>query len=340
MSSRCPKLSRIDRRRTAFTLVELLVVIAIIGVLVGLLLPAVQNAREAVRRMSCSNNFKQVGLAIHNYHSAYQQLPTHLTGTRRIPTAGNWFSTFGDDCNNMMLSIFVGLTPFFEQQALWEQISYPNSVDLTNPGTLRNPPWPAMGPTPTDENNTQGSGVNPRNTAYQPWMTEIQMLRCPSDPGSGLPAMGRTNYAACLGDALHYTDNGPFWFNLRGDAKPEVHQPSAIDIRAAGRGIFVPRIDNKFRDVLDGLSNTIMCGEIATDLGDRDVRTLPHSFAPGTFTGLRNNPTGCRSDVRPFATTVLAQWLDQCSGCESRSWIPMGQRVAALHHDQYHSAAE
>ena len=199
-----------------------------------------------------------------------------------------------------MLSIFVGLTPFFEQQALWEEISNPSSVDLQNPGTVRMPPWPSMGPTPTDENNMVLRGGNRRNTAYRPWMTEIPTLRCPSDPGRGLPAMGRTNYAACLGDALHYTDNGPFWFNLRGYPEPEIHQPSALDIRAAGRGVYVPRIEVKFRDVLDGLSNTIMCGEIATDLGDRDIRTLAHSFAPGTFSGLRNDPLGCRSDIDPL----------------------------------------
>ena len=189
--------------KSGFTLVELLVVIAIIGVLVGLLLPAVQAAREAARRMSCSNNFKQIGLGIHNYHAAFKQLPTHGTGTTVRTNGGNNDPITGN--NGRGLSFLVGITPFIEQQALWEEISNPFQP---TEGTNLNPPdaFPAMGPNPH-----KGLGSHALHQ-YDPWLTEIPTFRCPSDPGVGLPAHGRTNYAAALGDAMHHTWVGDSYY--------------------------------------------------------------------------------------------------------------------------------
>lgn len=241
--------------RRGFTLVELLVVIAIIGVLVGLLLPAVQAAREAARRMSCSNNFKQIGLAIHNYHAAYNAMPTQGSGTERLTTAQP-FTPPGN--SQVRLSFMVGILPFVEQQALWEQISNPY---VSSSGAT----YQAMGPLPS----MSLTEYNPN--PYEPWITNIPSYRCPSDPGQGLPSMGRTNYAACMGDANHQTREGESY--RRGDGT--INTGAATNVNTACRGAFIYRKQTKFRDFLDGLSNTIVCGEILSDLGDNDIRTTP-----------------------------------------------------------------
>jgi len=115
-------------KKSGFTLVELLVVIAIIGVMVGLLLPAVQAAREAARRMQCSNNLKQIGLAVHNYHGAFNALPLNHNADRerdrdqefgRVPVR-----------TGTSVSWLTGCLPFMEQQALFERCDFVNTRDL------------------------------------------------------------------------------------------------------------------------------------------------------------------------------------------------------------------
>ncbi|MCD0462922.1 DUF1559 domain-containing protein [Roseiconus lacunae] len=271
-------------RPAGFTLVELLVVIAIIGILVGLLLPAVQAAREAARRMSCSNNFKQLGLAIHNYHSSFRMMPKHGSGTYQTPlTAANNASKDAPGSNRSDLSVLVGMLPFIEQQGLWDQISNPYDSDGAGPLEA----FQAFGPWP---NRSLAEHVtNP----YDPWMANIPTFRCPSDPGVGLPSHGRTNYAACLGDSGtlshigYISDEG----NIYNSAWPPIANTTL-------RGAFRPRLQSKFRDILDGLSNTAAMGEIITDLGDNDIRSRAVD-SPHPDMWKANGATSCKPYIDP-----------------------------------------
>ena len=114
-------------RPRGFTLVELLVVIAIIGIMVGLLLPAVQAAREAARRMQCGNHLKQVGLALHNYESAFGVWPAQSSG----PSQGKEFAARRN-------SWFTAILPFVEQDGLFQSFDpkqhwhHPSNQDAVN----------------------------------------------------------------------------------------------------------------------------------------------------------------------------------------------------------------
>jgi prepilin-type N-terminal cleavage/methylation domain-containing protein/prepilin-type processing-associated H-X9-DG protein len=169
------------RHRPAFTLVELLVVIAIIAVLIGLLVPAVQKVREAAARTQCTNNLKQLGLAMHNYHATFGHLPPAFKG--QVPPAYAGFPAYF-----FSWSALAELNPYLEQTPIY------NRMDLNQP--IYVPP---------------NFNISPANQfAIQ---QIIPLFLCPSDKGLpvsvayGEPVIGPTNYAVCVGTGT--TFDGP-----------------------------------------------------------------------------------------------------------------------------------
>ena len=181
------------KRHHGFTLIELLVVIAIIAVLIALLLPAVQSAREAARRMQCANNLKQIGLALHNYHSGWNTFPVGFlyayTGVlpNSSPLQYRW-------------SVLAQMSPQLEQANLFNALNF-NFPVAHQPITSGDLFWPYF----------------PANTTVM--ATQVAMFLCPSD-GALAPTIGSgpTNYAFCSGDGSGGGDatgaNGAFILGL------------------------------------------------------------------------------------------------------------------------------
>jgi prepilin-type N-terminal cleavage/methylation domain-containing protein/prepilin-type processing-associated H-X9-DG protein len=167
--------------RRAFTLVELLVVIAIIGVLVALLLPAVQTAREAARRMKCSNNLKQLGLAMHNYHSAHNCFPAGRMRTM-VDGQGRCFSAYAH------------LLPFLEAQNLYDQINFnanPDDPALNGAALGQTIPY-FLCPSDTHrvlQSNVVANGVVNSGVHNYPLCTGTTYPLSPRNPG-GVPVTG------------------------------------------------------------------------------------------------------------------------------------------------------
>jgi prepilin-type N-terminal cleavage/methylation domain-containing protein/prepilin-type processing-associated H-X9-DG protein len=212
-----------NRSRAGFTLVELLVVIAIIGVLVSLLLPAVQAAREAARRMSCSNNMKQLALATHNFHDTNQKFP-YATLDRQPTSATSTWSTG-----------LIQILPFLESDAIAQR---------WNPNLPRNS---------TDDSD--GDGYS--NAMLQQML--IPTFTCPTmSPPSGPLAENRAPcsylYNAGSQDTslLHY-------FSFYGIPEPAYNGPIVPYVSAAATS--TNRRFTGIRDVTDGSSGTFLAGE-------------------------------------------------------------------------------
>ncbi len=163
------KRKRVVACRSGFTLLELFVVIVIIGIIIGMLLPAVQRSRSLTGREACSNNLRQIGVAVHNYESSHMHFPLAMGGVEN-----------GSD----RLSGLVTLLPFLDQEKLWDTVSSPSTID-------------GVDFTP---------GPSPLHVNFTPWQTSIEVFQCPSADET-LGPYGRTNYAFSIGDVARDIHN-------------------------------------------------------------------------------------------------------------------------------------
>lgn len=256
------------RRRRGFTLVELLVVIAIIGILVGLLLPAVQAARESARSMQCKNNLKQIGLALHNYESTFRTFPPGFISR----VTGPWSGGGNDPVPEIGpgWSALSMLLPQLEQTALYEKINFGLPI------------------------------IDPANQLGR--SSEVATFRCPSDTWAGpvsvwpstlgVTDLAANSYVGVLGGA-DPTGNGPTGSYL---ARYE---------ELPFNGMFHRNQAIRHRDVLDGTSNTIGFGERASMFSPNGwAGVIPGGqtvFSP-SIAGQRGQTVG--ATVRPAITMV------------------------------------
>jgi prepilin-type N-terminal cleavage/methylation domain-containing protein len=239
------------RNRRGFTLVELLVVIAIIGVLVALLLPAVQAAREAARRTQCTNNLKQIALAAHNFHDTFGMFPPGLLGMR---VGANPLPDPPGPTFDQAVGVLPFLMNFMELNNVRDEIGVRMDVKVatTDPDAPPNTvAFFADGPTwniahtkigaflcPTATNTDPSVGMALAHTTYGTGpVGTITIWYYASPP----PDLGLTNYLACAGGMGRINDSG--WDTWE--------------------GIFHNRSTNRMSSVTDGTSNVLMFGEFA-----------------------------------------------------------------------------
>ena len=281
------------RPRPAFTLVELLVVIAIIGVLVALLLPAVQAAREAANRMSCGNNLKNLGLACHNYHDVHKRLPLNYA------TGGAVFN-YPSPADVRMTSWMTQALPFMEQQPLYDMIdfAYTDSNDPRNGGNYNAP-------------------NNPSN-AYSA-RTVVASYLCPSS-GTEERMAGRHNHGGGGGTAELAMNNyrgvcGSNWvwgnFQTVGTPWGSSAWTTSGDGLNAGNGFFFRghgrACSTRFAQATDGLSNTFMVGE-GLPQHDEHSGWIFFNYVTGTCAVPLNAKAQCQNTGNVEADSIACDW--------------------------------
>jgi prepilin-type N-terminal cleavage/methylation domain-containing protein/prepilin-type processing-associated H-X9-DG protein len=221
-----------------FTLVELLVVIAIIGILIALLLPAVQAAREAARRTKCQNNLKNLALALHNYHDAHETFPPAVT----VPAGFNPGIASGGTWPNWAIFIL----PYIEEQVLFDSFEW--RLD------------------PPAERFWIRNGVAPNDGNYDERGTELEVMLCPSDGGQGQRYQGDNgNWARG-----NYNYNGfQHWPDSWDEKDPAKGAPYWDDWNSGVGGV---NISNSIAKITDGTSKTIMLGEVRVGVSEQDRR--------------------------------------------------------------------
>jgi prepilin-type N-terminal cleavage/methylation domain-containing protein len=279
-------------KKRGFTLVELLVVIAIIGVLVALLLPAVQAAREAARRMQCSNHLKQMGIALHNYHDVFQSLPFGARA-RCVSTAKNNNCTPTSVRNGYGPSWYVGLLSFAEQKPL---------SDLIEQGGLNPANW-------TDVTFSQ---INPPRVPFSAHNQKIPWMLCPSSPLPQTeilrPPQGKIisvvpSYVGISGSTRHLANRVsnelPFHeTRLKPATAGNATDPGPTSPGTSQQswgGMLVPNESLGMAAAIDGTSNTMVVSEKADYFYAKHdgKNTGTRLRIDGSFaTGGTGNPTG------------------------------------------------
>src|SRR5947199_2403514 len=224
--------------RRAFTLIELLVVIAIISVLIGLLLPAVQKVGEAANRTSCTNNLKQIGLALHHYHDVFKRLPYGKSPVYGNPPGAPVYARW---------STHSQILPYLEQDNLYRNINFqfpPETPDMSTPDMPDYMlPW-----------------QNPGRVNAAACRTQLPVFLCPSDPTDvSADWPGQTNYAGNQGTA--------FLCDLCES------QPSTMDPGQRPNGVFYFMSKVRLTDLVDGTSQTALFSEKLRGRNQESSRT-------------------------------------------------------------------